>query len=966
MSIRNISIAIITYISILGLNTSVAQGILTTPLFDNNKNQSIQFYDFLEDQKGFLWVGSNNGIFRYDGVHLVNYVKKDKTYFEDIFSIFEIEKNRVWFSSPQTGVVYYDYNKKDLVVPIWNDALIAQIGDRWISDLFIAPDSSLWLQKFSFGYDSTIHIFQIKQDRLIQYSFGPSSDMDAFLEQHHFTAKQEKLFAQIKQKNLASLSKPDSIFLGINKNSIVSYNTFFNLKDQRKYSPNVLRKIIHIDKENRFGLTFNGFIQYPNKENSTVFLPQYQINDIYKLSNGNYLFSTNKYGVLSSSSIEIRKHKFQQKEEVVIAIHVDKGTLYLRTKDNVYYKSPTMPSLKLLLSINQGYQSLNNPKQFLVWNDKIILNDLTIFEKTQEILVNLEIRKVTKGRTKSIQPINDSLLIISTANGFVTLDKNRALASNSQTLGYNTWTYTTSLVAPSKVWLGTLNGIMEYDYKSHLFDSIPLPLNNLRIKEIKGNKKKCVFVGSERNGLFILSPNQPTIPINLQQKLNSNSILSLLLENDTTAWIGTNNGLNKVIFSPHNAATEVSSYLTGVHIDDLEWLGDSILAVGDGVLLCFPKQIKKLEEKRASISINGLQINGRQESIYKQKISLQRDENTIQINFTSINFSKGRPTIFRYALLSENNLDTTWQSTQEYSVTYSLLKPGSYTFLLTTQDEQDKETPNIQQLEINIQKYFVDTIYFHILIYILSILGVIAIALICILFLNRRAELKKSLVESQLKVLRTQMNPHFLFNTLNSILGHITMQNLWAATMYLSDFSKLVRDILENSKHSFLPLDKELEMLNAYIKLEKMRLGEAYRIEIEIKEGVELNSFYIPPMLIQPFIENAIIHGLGPQEGGEIIVLIENIESEVLKITISDTGIGRKASMKRHSEWANISSKTSLGIENVRERIAIINKTYHSKFNFSIEDLFNEKEEPLGTKVQILLPKFDYIKGIDQ
>ncbi len=965
MSTRTICFTILTYIGILGLNTSIAQDILTRPLFDNNKNRSIKFYDFLEDQNGFLWIGSNNGIFRYDGVHLVNYLKKNDTYFEDVFSIFEAPKGRVWFSSPRTGMVYYDYNQKDLVVPAWNDALIAKIKDSWISDLFIAPDSTLWLQKFSFGYDSTIHIFQIKQDRLIPYRFGSASDVDAFLQEQHFTPQQEQLFTQIKQKEALPSDKVDSIFLGVNKNSIVSYNIFFNLKDQRKYSPNVIRKIIQIDKENRLGLTFNGFIQYPNEKNSTIFLPQYQINDIYKLSNGNYLFSTNKYGVLSSSSIEIKKHKFQQKDEVVIAIHVDQGTLYLRTKDHVYYKSPTMPSLKLLLSIDQGYKSTNNPNQFLVWNNKIIINDLTLFEKKQELLIDLDIRRIIRGRSKSIQSIQDSLLIISTAKGFVILDKNRALVTNSQTLGYDTWTYTTSLVAPSKIWLGTLGGIIEYDYKTHSFDSISLPFKNLKINQIKGRKEQTIFAGSEQRGLFILSPNQPTVSIDLQQKLNSNSVLSLLLENDTTVWIGTNNGLNKVVFSPQNATTEVSSYLTGVHIDDLEWLGDSILAVADGVLLSFSKNIKKLEEKRASISITGLQINGRQESVYQKKLSLQRNENTIQINFTSINFSKERPTIFRYALLSENSLDTTWQATQEYSVTYSLLKPGSYTFLLTTQEEQAKKAPNIQQMNINIQKYFVDTIYFHILIYIVSILGVISIAFMFIVFINRRAELKKALVESQLKLLRTQMNPHFLFNTLNSILGHITMQDLWASTMYLSDFSKLVRDILENSKYSFLPLDKEIEMLNAYIKLEKMRLGPAYQIEIKIKEGVELNSFYIPPMLIQPFIENAIIHGLGPQEGGEIIVLIEKVGPGVLKITISDTGIGREASMKKHSEWTNVTSKTSLGIENVRERIAIINKTYHFKLNFSIEDSFAKNGAVQGTKVQILLPKFDYVQEIN-
>ncbi|BDS15610.1 sensor histidine kinase [Aureispira anguillae] len=953
-----------------GVNLS-AQDLLTTPLLDGRKFQHVEFYDFLEDQKGFLWMGSNHGVFRYDGVHWVNYIQKDSIVFNDVLSVFEDKVGRVWFATFRRGLFYYDYHKNEILVPPWNNKLMELSKGSWVSDLFIAPDHSIWIQKFSFGIDTVVNLFQIKDDSLIQHELSKHSNLTSFLQQVVLTTEQQALFQQIKRQLVVADTifvsnrfLVDSLRLGINKNSLVSYNALFPNKRQNGKNAHIVRKIIKINAQELLGLMYNGFVKYPNTKDATVFLPEYQINDICKLSNGNYLFSTDQHGVLVSSSIEIKKHNFEQ-NEVTTAIHAENEKLYIKTKGKIYCKSSLSPHPELLFSIDAHHRNISIPSRFTIWDNDVVFNNMVLFDGQQTKILAPSVQRIVRGRSKSMVAINDSLLIVSTADGFITLNKDLKMLTNSQALGYNTWTYTSAVTAPNKLWLGTINGIIEYDYKKASFKPIAMPVENMRIKDIKGKKERCIFAASLMHGLLIFPPSQKTISVRTKEGLNSTNVTHILLEKDTIAWVGTSNGINKVVFSPYNNKVDVSSYLTGLAIVDLALVKDTIFAVGDGQLLSFPKNMAPLTKKKTSILLTTLRVNGKEQAIQNENVVLERNENTIQINFTNVKFDKERTTLFCYALLPENSRDTIWQYTTEYSVNYAQLMPGEYTFLLTTETEKNKSNPSIQHLNINIQKLFVDTIYFQLLIYCLIVLATSSIAWIVILVTKRRAELEKALVESQLKLLRTQMNPHFLFNTLSSIQGHIMMQNMRASTIYLSYFAKLVRDILENSKHSFLPLSKELSMLETYISLERLRLGDAYSISIEQNIQMGVKSFYIPPMFIQPFIENAIIHGLKPQGGGEIIVTVEKVCNELIKILIVDNGIGREAAQKKSTGYA-FTAKTSLGIATIKEHIFIINRTYQMDIKLSIEDLYDEDGFAKGTSVQILLPKFDYLTYMKQ
>ncbi|GMN11974.1 hypothetical protein MTsPCn9_32760 [Croceitalea sp. MTPC9] len=216
---------------------------------------------------------------------------------------------------------------------------------------------------------------------------------------------------------------------------------------------------------------------------------------------------------------------------------------------------------------------------------------------------------------------------------------------------------------------------------------------------------------------------------------------------------------------------------------------------------------------------------------------------------------------------------------------------------------------------------------------------------------NKQQKLANNLLA--LKSLRTQMNPHFIFNALNSVNNYIAKSDERNANRFLSDFSVLMRTVLENSEEDFIPLSKELELLELYVKLEHSRFPDKFDYEVNIAEAIDMDSFEIPPMLLQPYIENAIWHGLRyKEEKGFLKINVEQLTSTLLQIEILDNGIGRKKSAKLKTE--NQKKQKSKGMGNIRKRIAILNDMYKNKVDVTISDLL---EDETGTKVILKLKK---------
>jgi tetratricopeptide (TPR) repeat protein len=233
------------------------------------------------------------------------------------------------------------------------------------------------------------------------------------------------------------------------------------------------------------------------------------------------------------------------------------------------------------------------------------------------------------------------------------------------------------------------------------------------------------------------------------------------------------------------------------------------------------------------------------------------------------------------------------------------------------------------------------------------IFGMILLAITIYLLYRNSKQQKLANNLLALKSLRTQMNPHFIFNALNSVNNYIALNDERNANRYLSEFSTLMRAVLENSDEDFIPLSKELELLELYVRLEHMRFQDKFDYQINVDEQLKVSEFQIPPMLLQPYIENAIWHGLRyKEEKGSLTISIASKSDEMLEIVIEDDGIGRKRSMELKTK--NQLRQKSKGMGNIKKRIAILNDMYKDKVDVSVTDVF---EDGQGTKVILTLKK---------
>ena len=204
-----------------------------------------------------------------------------------------------------------------------------------------------------------------------------------------------------------------------------------------------------------------------------------------------------------------------------------------------------------------------------------------------------------------------------------------------------------------------------------------------------------------------------------------------------------------------------------------------------------------------------------------------------------------------------------------------------------------------------------------------------------------------------LKSMRSQMNPHFIFNALNSVNSYIAVNDERNANRYLSEFSILMRSVLENSDEDFISLHKEIELLTLYVKLEHNRFKEKFEYSISVDENINLEDFSIPPMLLQPYIENAIWHGLRyKKEKGKLEISIQKKDEETVVISIIDDGIGRKKSQEIKTK--NQLKQKSKGMSTIKNRIGILNDMYKERVIVDISDVLENGE---GTKVTLLLKK---------
>src|SRR4030095_5138859 len=337
------------------------------------------------------------------------------------------------------------------------------------------------------------------------------------------------------------------------------------------------------------------------------------------------------------------------------------------------------------------------------------------------------------------------------------------------------------------------------------------------------------------------------------------------------------------------------------------------------------------------------------------KISLRHNQNDVRIVLSVINYND--PGNMRFAYRFINMEDSSWiQMGRQQNILLTNISPGSYQLEVKTYSEDNKWPEQIKDITIIIKPPFWKTSWFYLAVGLLTLALIYYLHRIRINRIRQKANLDKLLAQSEMKALHAQMNPHFIFNCLNSIREMVLNNENRQASHYLSKFAHLIRVTLNNSSKPFISLQGSVDYLRRYLEMERIRKSN-FSYHIDIDESLEPEDLFLPPMLIQPFIENAIWHG-GNDSNGTIDISIRFMHQDnQLVCIVEDNGIGIQASLKKKYEQEEIESDHhSLDIVNVKQRIQALNEKYNLHSHVTIEDKSNPAGNGTGTLVTLHLP----------
>jgi ligand-binding sensor domain-containing protein/anti-sigma regulatory factor (Ser/Thr protein kinase) len=532
---------------------------------------------------------------------------------------------------------------------------------------------------------------------------------------------------------------------------------------------------------------------------------------------------------------------------------------------------------------------------------------------------------------------------------------------------------------------------------------------------IKEDKQNNLWFGSSNAGVVKFDRKTFT-RYTTAQGLSNNSVNSIVEDNDENMWFLTSNGLCKMRTRQRNGEREIPGQTPGtlftnyLNADGFLGVGShynslflepngNIWAGAENYITCYhperdipdtiPPQIHMsgislfgenmnwtdLRKKKDSVIIlgNGVAIHdfkfGELSNWYNvpEDLDLLYNNNYLTFQFVGIDINKPRHVRYQYML---EGLDNNWSSiTENAYATYNNLPHGSYTFRVKAVNS-DGHWSNELRYPFNIRPPWWKTWWFRItagLLIVVAFYGIIRWSLHqkFKLQLDRSekvtqlAELQQQKAELEMQALRAQMNPHFIFNCLSSINRFILKNEPDTASDYLTKFSRLIRMVLNNSRKTAILLEDELEMLRLYLDLERLRFKNAFDYSITFYNNFDAASVFIPPLLLQPFAENAIWHGLMHKAGKGHLEIAFALDDNTLNCFIMDDGVGRKNAEALKSKSAE--SQKSMGMQITAQRIALLNRNMKQTF-FEIEDLFNKNGEATGTKVTLKIRYMESMK----
>ena len=516
------------------------------------------------------------------------------------------------------------------------------------------------------------------------------------------------------------------------------------------------------------------------------------------------------------------------------------------------------------------------------------------------------------------------------------------------------------------IWGGTqFGGIFRFNPKTEDFFiyNSKNHFTNQTVYEILESADQAIWIACE-NGLWHLDPASKSLRhYTSADGLPNDVCLAIKEDQQQRLWIATRNGLS--LFD------EKKNYFENYTTNDglIENEGNSLNKGDDGKFYISyassynyfdPDNIIK-NTVPPPVAITSFRIFDKEVMLpetnsTKTPVRLNYKQNMLSFEFSALNFTAPQKNQYAYKL---EGADEDWTySGSRRQATYSNLAGGDYVFHVKASNNDGVWNEAGKSIFIHIDPPFWNKWWFRTLAIATIIFSVYLFYRRRIAFIRKEEEKKtvfnKQLAQIEMKALKAQMNPHFIFNCMNSINSYILENDRKKASDYLTKFSILIRLILENSDKQKINLADELAMLETYLQLEQDRLGNKFDYHIEVDASIKIIAFEIPPLILQPFIENAIWHGLVHKPGRGIINISIRKDSNGLICIIEDNGIGRsKAALLKEQQ---VIQHHSMGMKVTEDRLRILNQLNLERPSVNITDLFTETNVPCGTRAEIIIP----------
>lgn len=516
-------------------------------------------------------------------------------------------------------------------------------------------------------------------------------------------------------------------------------------------------------------------------------------------------------------------------------------------------------------------------------------------------------------------------------------------------------TYVSEQDAEGKIWLGRKNGLWCYEKEQLTYIGKKHPLLQHPINDLKIDQQGNIWIATDGFGVLLFDREQ-VFEIKESKTSTPNR---LFIDEKNQVWSATNRGVSKVSVTstlPFEYEYGLITTAHGLIANEVNnvIVKDSLVYAATNAGLTIIDHTRQLLHNPPTLYIRQITANNKKvesDSLYEGSYQ----NNNIKIAYVSLSYKSRGNITYEYKM---SGIDEDWQTTSSTVREYPQLMPGDYTFSVRAKDI-DGYYSDLKKVQITIKAPWWETAWVKLL----AVLGTIGIGVGIFQWRIRtirqqeeeKTRINQQFAELELQALRAQMNPHFIFNSMNSIQNYVYTKDKREAGKYIVQFSRLMRLFLNASHEKFISLKQELEILEYYVELEKKRFEDKFEYQFIIDETLPLENIQIPSLILQPYVENAINHGLRHRTSkGNLWIRIRKGSNTTILCEIEDNGIGRAAAQKIREQ--SVKKHQPRGMAIVAGRQRVLNERNNLNIQIDIIDLKNEEGVATGTSVRVRIP----------